>query len=534
MRNILHPRQINHANQAMQLQNLPLGINTLGVLRKNNCVYVDKTELAHQLVRIPGRFFLSRPRRFGKSLFIDTLKEIFEGNRQLFEGLYIHDKWDWGRKFPVIKIDFAGGVLGSRGELEQKIREILTSNADRLGVSLGKNSSTSGIFGDIIAAASRKFQAGAVVLVDEYDKPILDNIDNPSVAAGMREGLKNLYSVLKEQDANLQFVFLTGVTKFSKVSLFSGVNQLTDITIDAQYSSICGYTENDLQASFGGHLLGVDYDAVRRWYNGYCWTGKEAVYNPYDVLLFIEKGKIFRNYWFETGSPGFLVKLFQANHYFLPNLEHLEVTEEILESFDIEQINPVTLLFQSGYLTIERTFTRLHRFMFALKIPNMEVRLALNDQLINAYSGLVNEKSDIQDRLYRFMEKGDVASMALAVKSMFAGIPWRNFTNNDLADFEGYYASVLYAFFSSLDARIIPEDITNYGQADMTVIVGDHIYVMEIKVVDGLTVKGNPALDQVIERDYAGKYRGEVGKTVHEIGFVFSSTRRNLIVADWR
>ena len=520
-------------NQKMPLQNLPLGISTLEVLRRNNFVYVDKTELAHKLIRIPGRFFLSRPRRFGKSLFVDTLKEIFEGNQGLFEGLYIEDKWDWSRKFPVIKIDFTGGVLSSREELDLRIVDILEKNAEYLGVTC-ESTDVVGKFGTLIEKVIAKYRERAVVLIDEYDKPILDNIDNPSVSARMRDGLKNLYSVLKEKDANLQFVFLTGVTKFSKVSLFSGVNQLTDITIDAAYSAICGYTEADLRSSFGRHLEGADYDTVRRWYNGYNWTGSETVYNPYDILLFLEKGQIFRNYWFETGSPGFLVKLFRANRYFLPNLERLEVTEEILESFDVEQINPVTLLFQSGYLTIERTFTRLHRFMFALKIPNMEVRLALNDQLINAYSGLVNEKSGIQDRLYKFMEKGDIASVAQAIKRVFAGIPWRNFTNNDLADFEGYYASVLYAFFSSLDARIIPEDITNYGQADMTVIVGDHIYVMEVKVVDGPTVKGNPALDQIIERDYAAKYRGETGKTVHEMGLVFSSTQRNLIGADWR
>ncbi|MGC8451516.1 MAG: AAA family ATPase, partial [Cylindrospermopsis raciborskii] len=477
----------------MNPKNLPLGINTLSMLRENNCVYVDKTEIAHRLIRIPGRFFLSRPRRFGKSLFIDTLKEIFEGNQKLFEGLYIYDQWDWSRKFPVIKIDFAGGVLKNRQELDQKINGILLKTAQSLGVDY-ELEDIQGRFGEIIAGAYQRFGERAVVLVDEYDKPILDNIDNPPIAAEMREGLKNLYSVLKEQDANLQFVFMTGVTKFSKVSLFSGVNQLTDITIDTRYSSICGYTETDLTQSFGEHLAGADREAVRSWYNGYNWTGSESVYNPYDILMFIDKRKIFRNYWFETGSPSFLVKLFQAKCYFLPNLEHLEVTEEILESFEVERINPVTLLFQSGYLTIDHTFIRRHRSMFALKIPNMEVRLTLNDHFINAYTEIVNEKSAIQDRLYEYMYSGDLESTVKAVKRLFAGIPWRNFTNNDLANFEGYYASVLYAFLSSLNARIIPEDITNYGQADLTAILGDHIYVMEIKVVDGEKVKENLAL----------------------------------------
>jgi hypothetical protein len=516
----------------MNLQNLPLGINTLSVLRENNCVYVDKTKLAYHLIRIAGRFFLSRPRRFGKSLFVDTLKEIFEGNEKLFEGLYIHDKWDWSRKFPVIKIDFADGVLKNREELDRRILDLLRKNAERLGVSYESND-IPGKFGTLIGEAVAKYGTRAVVLVDEYDKPILDNIDNPNIAAEMREGLKNLYSVLKGQDANLQFVFMTGVTKFSKVSLFSGVNQLKDITISEAYSSICGYTETDLGESFGDHLEGVDFDQVRHWYNGYNWTGSETVYNPYDILLFISEGMKFRNYWFETGSPTFLVKLFQTNRYFLPNLEHLEVTEEILESFEVERINPVTLLFQSGYLTIERTFTRRQRYMFALKIPNLEVRLALNDQFINAYTEIINEKSGIQDSLYEFMNRGDVESMIMAIKRLFAGIPWRNFTNNDLADFEGYYASVIYAFLSSLDARVIPEDISNYGQADITAMLGVHIYVMEIKVVEGNQVQGNAALDQILQRNYAEKYRGEPGKYVHEIGLIFSRSQRNLIQADW-
>jgi hypothetical protein len=518
--------------QEVNLKNLPLGINTLDKLRGSNCVYVDKTGFALKLIKQPGAFFLSRPRRFGKSLFVDTLKEIFEGNEKLFEGLYIHDKWDWSRKFPVIKIDFADGVLKNREELDRRILDLLRKNAERLGVSYESND-IPGKFGTLIGEAVAKYGARAVVLVDEYDKPILDNIDNPNIAAEMREGLKNLYSVLKGQDANLQFVFMTGATKFSKVSLFSGVNQLKDITISEDYSSICGYTETDLGESFGDHLEGVDFDQVRHWYNGYNWTGYETVYNPYDILLFISEGMKFRNYWFETGSPTFLVKLFQTNRYFLPNLEHLEVTEEILESFEVERINPVTLLFQSGYLTIERTFTRRQRYMFALKIPNLEVRLALNDQFINAYTEIVNEKSGIQDSLYEFMNRGDVESMIMAIKRLFAGIPWRNFTNNDLADFEGYYASVIYAFLSSLDARVIPEDISNYGQADITAMLGVHIYVMEIKVVEGNQVQGNAALDQILQRNYAEKYRGEPGKYVHEIGLIFSRSQRNLIQADW-
>ena len=515
----------------MSPKNLPLGINTLSVLRENNCVYVDKTEIAHRLIRIPGRFFLSRPRRFGKSLFVDTLKEIFEGNQKLFEGLYIHDQWDWSRKFPVIKIDFAGGVLKNRQELDVRILDILQENAEHLGVSY-ESTDIPGKLGTLIRKAMAKYGERAVVLVDEYDKPILDNIENPSIAAEMREGLKNLYSVLKQQDASIQFIFMTGVTKFSKVSLFSGLNQLTDITISRDFSTICGYTQEDLEQTFAQHLQGVDWDELRLWYNGYSWRGN-SVYNPYDILLFIREGMEYGNYWFETGNPTFLIKLFQTNRYFLPNLEHLEVTEEILKSFDIERINPVTLLFQSGYLTIESTFTAMERYMFRLKIPNQEVKVALGDQLVNAYTDFVEDKLGIQRPLYEYLFQGNVNGFLDTVRRLFASIPWRNFTNNDLTNFEGYYASVLYAFLSSLNARIIPEDITNYGQADITAILGDHIYVMEIKVVDGENVKENQALKQIRECNYAQKYRGEPGKTVHEVGLIFSRSKRNLIQADW-
>jgi len=517
-----------------RVKNLPLGINSLAKLLDSDCIYVDKTEFAYRLIQQPGTFFLSRPRRFGKSLFVDTLKEIFEGNQRLFEGLYIYDHWDWNRRFPVIQIDFAAGTLRSREELDQRIRSLLRQNALRLGLTLRDgDEDVPGQFCGLIMDAAQKHGNKAVVLVDEYDKPILDNIEKPEVAAEMREGVKNLYSVLKAQDANLQFVFMTGVSKFSRVSLFSGINQLKDITTSEAFSSLCGYTDQDLRTAFGEHLAGVDWEALRHWYNGYGWTGAETVYNPYDILLFISEGRRFRNYWFETGSSGFLIKRFRKNRYFLPDLANLEVTEEILESFEVERINPVTLLFQAGYLTIERTFSRHGRCRFALRIPNLEVRLALNDQFIAAYTDLVNERSGIQDTLHARLETGDLAGLANTVKRLFAGIPWRNFTHSDLSDYEGYYASVLYAFFASLDARIIAEDISCHGQADLTVMLGDHVYVMEFKVIEAETIEDNPALAQVVTRGYAEKYRGEPGKRVHELGFVFSRRLRGLVRADW-
>ena len=514
------------------MKNLPLGISTLSKLLDNNCIYVDKTEYAYNLISQSGAFFLSRPRRFGKSLFVDTLKEIFEGNQKLFEGLYIHDKWDWSEKYPVIKFDFAAGGGKNQKELDLRLSALLQQNKDRLGVHYDSLDLEDN-FSKLISGVSSKYGQRVVVLVDEYDKPILDNLNEPLVAAEIRDALKGFYGVLKEQDANLQFVFMTGVTKFSKVSLFSGVNQLKDITLSKFYSSICGYTDNDLQEHFSEYLAGSDPEEVKRWYNGYSWTGPDTVYNPYDILLFLSEDLSYQNYWFETGSPTFLIELFRKNHYFLPDLENIEVFQRTLSSFDIESLNPITLLFQAGYLTIEKTFIERGKLVFRLKIPNQEVRLALNDYFIEDYTGISADLKSRQDDLYNALSTGNIASFEQHIRSLFAGIPWRNFTNNDLANFEGYYASVLYAFFASINAQVIPEDITNRGQADMTIIFRNHIYVMEIKVVDNLPEGKNQALEQIIQRNYAEKYRNREGISVHAVGLVFNKTARNLVQADY-
>jgi hypothetical protein len=463
---------------------------------------------------------------------VDTLKEIFEGNQKLFEGLYIHDRWDWSNKYPVIKFDFAAGEVRNREELDVRILNMFRENGQRLGIGMD-STDLAGKFSDLISGTASKYGKRVVVLVDEYDKPLLDNLHDSQIAKKIRSGLKNLYSVLKSQDANLQFVFMTGVTKFSKVNLFSGLNQLKDITLSKSYSSICGYTDNDLQEHFSEYLAGSDPEEVRLWYNGYNWMGPESVYNPYDILLFLSEDLSFQNYWFETGSPTFLIELFRKNQYFLPDLENIEVFQRTLNSFEIESLHPITLLFQAGYLTIEKTFIEREKLVYRLKIPNQEVRLALNDYFIEDYTGNSADLKSMQGDLYNALSTGNIASFEQHIRSLFAGIPWRNFTNNDLANFEGYYASVLYAFFASLNAQIIPEDITNRGQADMTILLGDHIYVMEIKVVDNLPEGNNQALQQIVQKNYAEKYRNREGKTVHEVGLVFNKTERNLVQADF-
>ncbi|WP_232023450.1 AAA family ATPase [Thiomicrorhabdus aquaedulcis] len=251
------------------MKKLPIGIQTFAKMREDDFVYVDKTPLIAQLTSKAGAYFLSRPRRFGKSVLIDTFKELFEGNKALFKDLYIENQWDWHTTYPVIKLDFANGSVQSLADLDVWLQHNLEQNQNRLGITCAPMANKGACLSQLIEAAYTHYGQKVVVLVDEYDKPILDNIDNPTVSAEVREGLKNVYSVLKGQDAYLQFVFMTGVTKFSKVSLFSGMNQLSDISLDRRYATLCGYTQHDLETTFSEHLAGVNWDKLKEWYNGY-------------------------------------------------------------------------------------------------------------------------------------------------------------------------------------------------------------------------------------------------------------------------
>ncbi|MDT8407207.1 MAG: AAA family ATPase [Methylococcales bacterium] len=521
------------------MKKLPIGIQTFSAIREDDYVYIDKTPLIHQMTQVLGRYFLSRPRRFGKSLLLDTCKNLFEGRRDLFQGLYIEDKWDWSTSYPVIHLNFANGVIASRTELDQAIYNLLKDNQTRLNITCDPFSQhdPAGYLAQLIQNAAQHYGQKVVVLVDEYDKPILDNIDQPDLAAPIRDGLKNIYSVLKGQDAYLQFVLMTGVTKFSKVSLFSGMNQLKDITLSKDYATLCGYTQSDLETAFAEHLAGIDWAKLKEWYNGYQFLG-EAVYNPFDILLFISEHQSYRNYWFETGNPSFLMKLFRQKRYFLPDLEKIEVGEEILDSFDIEQIHPITLLYQAGYLTLDQVEeSPWGGQVYRLRVPNKEVKLALNNQLFTDYSQQF-EPISYQKSLYNALFNADFPAIQQHIQSLFAGVPWRNFTHNDLPHAEGYYASVLYAWVSSINATVIPEDLSHHGQADLTILLGDHIYVTEIKLdktKDYQAQDPNPALKQIQDKHYAQKYlaRQQEGQHIHQLGLIFNPHARNLVQMDW-
>ena len=520
------------------MKKLPIGIQTLSKIIEGDFVYVDKTEIAYNLIQKAGYYFLSRPRRFGKSLFLDTLKDIFEGKKELFKGLYIYDKWDWEVKYPVLRISLGSGVIKTIENLQHHLRGILADVEEDLLIECKKTVNVKDCFKYLIKASFKKYNQKVVILIDEYDKPILDNITdevtpvstgtNRDVALEMRDAMKDFYGVIKDNDTYIQFVFITGVSKFSKMNLFSGLNNLNDITLDEKYATICGYTHNDLLTVFEEHLRGVDMEKVKKWYNGYNYLG-DKVYNPFDILLFIDKNFEFSNYWWETGNPSFLIDMLKTQNYYIPELENFVANKEILNTFDIDKIELVALLWQTGYLTITEKTSTPFGIKYRLNTPNREVQTSLNSLFINYLTKQVTEKLKFQEKLYNMLDKPDLDGFKDALFSLFASIPYSNFTNSKLPEYEGYYASVVYAYLASIGLDIIPEDITNLGRMDLSVKLEGKVFIFEFKLTEKAT--GN-ALKQIKERRYWEKFQEEA-EHIYLIGIEFSREDRNIIGFEW-
>ena len=502
---------------------LPIGIQTFRTVREEGFYYVDKTMYARRLVDEGKHYFLSRPRRFGKSLFVDTLKELFEGNEPLFEGLDVHDRWDWSVRHPVVRLDFSGRNFTEPGHLDTNLGAQLDAMERRAGVSAPYSAGPER-FAHLIEALHERTGQRVVVLVDEYDKPILDALAKPELARANRDSLRGLYSVIKFCDAHVKFTFLTGVSKFSKVSLFSGLNNLIDVTLDPAYSAICGYTEEDLDAVFAPELAGLDRDEIRRWYNGYGWRGEEKVYNPFDIL-FLFRRREFRPYWFETGTPTFLIDMLLRCGVGSPDLDGMSGTETLLSAFDVDEMSTEALLFQTGYLTIRDAEDRNGRIRYRLGYPNHEVRQSLNEHLLHALLPASSRRLAEDGPLRQLLAVNDFAGLDMLFRSFFAGIPHQWHVKNDIARYEGWYASVFYSWFAAAGLDVRAEESTSHGRLDMAVRYNEQVYLFEFKTV-GKEPEGS-AMAQLEEKRYADKYR-HLGQPIHLIGVEFSREERNV------
>ena len=512
---------------------LPLGLQTFAKVREGGFAYVDKTPLALNLANDAGIYFLARPRRFGKSLFLDTLRNLFEGKQELFRGLHAEHNWEWAVKYPVIKLDMSGGSTSVKA-LKATLEGNLLRAAERLDVQLSATSEPHELFHQLIHRACVQHGRPVVLLIDEYDKPMIDNIGKLELAQTMREQLRSFYSIIKAADEYLRFVMLTGVSKFSKVSIFSGLNNLDDISLSPDYGSICGYTEEDLDEVFGEHLQGADREQLRHWYNGYNFLGKARVYNPYDILNFIKDSQsfnefYFENHWFETGTPTFIVDLLARDQVPAAQLEpQIVIGREILDSCPIDQLEPTTVLFQSGYLTIDSVDrSDPYAVIYKLVCPNYSVRSSLQKSLFKYYTNY--RIANYRSAMYRALRDAQLDTIESELTRLFASIAADNYRKNDIARFEGYYASVVYSFFAGMGLTVIAEDVANLGRIDLTIQLADNTYVVEFKVVKRNS-KTNSALQQIIQQGYAAKYSGKV----YQIGIEFSETKRNIVAFAWQ
>ncbi len=504
---------------------LPIGVQTLRNIIEGGYYYVDKTALACQLIEQGKYYFLSRPRRFGKSLFLDTLKSIFAGEKELFVGLAAEQRIDWQQSYPIIRLNFATAPENSLDAWRAVCLQQMQQVADQY--QLVCHASYPGLrLAELIGKLHRQTGRKVVVLVDEYDKPILDGLEQPELARTMRDFLAGLYSPLKSEDEHLHFVMLSGVSKFSKVSLFSGLNHLNDISLNARYSSICGYTEPELQTVFADQLSAFSLDDVRRWYNGYHWLG-EAVYNPWSLLNLFEN-KDFRGYWWESGKPSFLLKLLQRKKFFIPRLAALHTDEDLLGKFDVDDISPDALLFQAGYLTIRHVEAAQGGNRYTLGYPNLEVEKHLNAGMFTTLSGqAVDTFSQLADALKQL----DWPQACALMQARFAAIPYHYHTQNPMAEKEGWYASLFFSMLGALGFHIIGEDVTNHGRIDLTLLLPQAICLFEFKVGKGEDTQqgaGNPGLAQILAKGYAQKYATD-GRPVLAIGVTFAPDARNIV-----
>jgi len=501
---------------------LPIGISDFKELIQGNFIYVDKTEYIYKLINTGKYYFLSRPRRFGKSLLLSTIRYLFESYEELFKGLYIENKWNWNETYPVIRISFAIDLLKKEDYKKRVIQELLKNYLNNELDTFQKTEDEVELFENLIINIYKKHKKRVVILIDEYDKPILDLIENIKEAEQVRKYLKAFYSVLKGLDEYIKFVLITGVTKFAKVSLFSGLNQLKDISLDPRYGNICGYNQHELEFYFQDYLQNLNLDDIKEWYNGYYFL-QDTLYNPFDILLYLDTKK-FNNYWYETGNTEFLFKLLKHKNYQLPYLTKAYYTNEILNKFDLEYINLEALMFQTGYLTIKEIQKIDSEEAYILDYPNKEVRQSFNRELLfyitHEYQIDITSKlkiAIIQENIYEVNNQIDI---------------FLNSISYNILKNEYIYQAAIYGLIYSTGFNIIIEDNTSKGRIDLTILVNKSItYIIEFKVIQNSKEKGQ-ALKQILQKQYYKKYLNY--DKIYLIGIEFDKSKKHIAHFDFK
>ncbi len=501
---------------------LPMGIQTFSTLREGGYYYVDKTPLIREMTRQGRHYFLSRPRRFGKSLLVDTLQELFEGNESLFRGLDIHPHWDWSVRHPVVRLSF-GGDVDTPEDVENHVLNQLYRIERAFDLeTLSSARSASQRLENVLYYLHQATGQQVVVLVDEYDRPVLNVLEDGEKARVNRNKLRNLYSVLKDAEEHIRFVFVTGITIFSKTSFSSGLNNLDDISLYPPLATICGYTDYDLDTVFAPELEGLDRDEIRRWYNGYNWLGEERLYNPHDILHLFKRRK-FQEHWFQSGGPGYLYRLLMEKRVNPMQLENRVVDASLVSKFELDTFSSEALLFQSGYLTITEEEEQDSHTLYHLDYPNFEVQSSFNKGLAEHLTGRGREVATAGRDMVEALGANDFSLFREKVQTLFAEIPhsWHN--SGGLGHYESWYASLLYMGFKTTRVEVKAEEASSHGRSDMVLLHEGQVFVLEFKMVKDKTETEqglDSAIKQIRGKGYAEKYRGR-GEPVHLIGMVF-------------
>ncbi|MFN0201603.1 MAG: AAA family ATPase [Bacteroidia bacterium] len=496
----------------------PIGIQTFERIIDEGFVYVDKTKSIYKLMNEGVIYFLSRPRRFGKSLLLSTLKAIFEGKKELFQGLFIENKITW-KSFPVIHLSL-NSISNKEVDLRVALNEMINAHAKNYNVLL-ENGTLSGRFAELIQNLSK--QGKVVLLIDEYDKPLISFLEDTETFEKNRAILKEFYGVIKDADPYLKFVFITGVSRFAKVSIFSDLNNLKDISMHEAFCDICGYSEADMHYYFTERITEIAtkmkitpaelFEKVKKKYNGYNFDGGERMYNPWSVLNFLDSGKM-ANYWFSTGTPTFLTQFAERLQ---TNAEGVVVDKMQLGDLNFQDENLATLLYQTGYLTIDE---EIDEETLRLKHPNLEVAESFRLFLLGYYTFVSHGTiRNMVIELRKAMQAKNANDLKAALNPIFSNIPYQIFNKNK----ESYYHSVMHLVFMMLHYKIQSEINTNVGRIDSVVEAWNEIWIFEFK----LNSTAEIAYNQIINNNYAGQYQNH-NKAIYGVGVNFDSEKKEI------
>ena len=513
----------------MKLPKLPIGVQNFDKLREENYIYIDKTEFVHQLMDDGGAFFLSRPRRFGKSLFLHTMAKLAEGRRDLFRGTWIEDKWDWTRRYPVLHFKFASMSFRDMG-LKWAILQELNEFCEKYEIQ-PQTQDINRLFKQLLTEVAAK-HGRIVLLIDEYDKPIIEYMESQTMDKAFENQaiIKNFYGALKDAEDCLFVTFITGISKFVRVSLFSELNHLKDLTLHPKFVTAFGYTQTEVETHFEPHIQHFLQEnpthtresflaKVKEWYNGYSWNGKTTLYNPFGLLSFFDSNE-FSNYWFSTGTPTFLLKqMFDKNAF---DCENIETDRLFLEQYSLENIEFTSLLFQTGYLTIKE---KTEEGNFKLSYPNREVADSMYRFMLTKFEHKGNGATTLL-RLNEAFQKNDLETVFYLIQSFFNTLPYDVYQASNEALYHGLIHTIFH--YASLDVE--SEVHTKFGRLDAAIQTATHVFIFEFK----FNKSAKAAMTQLKKRDYAAKFRPS-RKTIIGIGINFNEKKRDIdrfVVAD--